>query len=711
MPKDIFEIKISDKLLKVQVKDWASQAAGSVLVSYGDTEVLATCTVSQKEKNLGFFPLTVEYQEKYYAAGKILGSRFLRREMRPSDEAICTARLIDRVIRPLFPKNFNREVQVVITCLSWDKENDPDVPALFAASLCLHLSNIPWQGPIAPIRIGKIKDKLLLNPTYSEREEGNLDLVLSGIKETSAPSEQIPGFLINMIEAGAQEVSENEILEAVNFGKKSFESLIKIQEDIQEKFGKEKIPLSEISIDSELEKEIREFLGNKLKKVSLEKNNKKRTAALDNLKEQLSQFLEENHPGQGKEGQGSDFFEKEYERIFKENIIKEEQRPDGRKPNEIREIKGEVGVLLRTHGSGLFSRGQTKSLSILTLGTSDDMKLLQGMEFIGKKRFIHHYNFPSYSVGEVKPLRGPGRREIGHGMLVEKALLPILPDFEEFPYSIRIVSEILSSNGSTSMASVCASTLALMDGGVPIKKPIAGISIGLVMKTISLYKVLTDIQGPEDHYGDMDFKVAGTKQGITAIQMDVKIRGINDKILKEALEAAKSARLKILEKIKEVIVSPREKLSTFAPKIKTLEINPEKIGKVVGPRGSMINEIIEKCEVSIDIQPSGLIYVAAEKEENVQKAIDWIKGITQEAKVGEMFQGKVKKFLDFGAFVEILPGQTGLIHISNLVPYRIKRPSDVIEIGDTVPVKVISIDELGRINLSAIEAGFKPKKE
>ena len=704
-----FQVKISDKVLKVQIKDWASQANGSVLVSFGDTEVLATCTMSEKEKDLGFFPLTVDYQEKFYAAGKILGSRFTRRELRPSDEAVCTARLIDRTIRPLFPKSLNREIQIVIICLSWDGENDPDIPALFATSLCLHLSDIPWQGPIAPLRVAKIKNKLLLNPIYSEREEADLNLVLSGVKEKD-------DFLINMIEAEAQEVSEKEILEATGFGKDFFKTLIKFQEDFGKKFGKTKIILPEIVPDVELEKKVKEFLKNKLEKVSSEKDNQKRSEILANLKEELSQFVEENYPGEEKERQGSKVFEEEYERIFRKNILKDEKRPDGRKPKELRKISCEVGALLRTHGSGFFSRGQTKSLSILTLGAPGDVKLLEGMEFIGKKRFIHHYNFPPYSVGEVKPLRGPGRREIGHGMLAEKALLPVIPEFEKFPYSIRIVSEILSSNGSTSMASVCAATLALMEGGVPIKNPVAGISIGLVTENDKIqntkYKVLTDIQGPEDHYGDMDFKVAGTQNGITAIQMDVKIRGINDEIFKDAIEAAKQAKLKILEKIKEVLKAPREKLSPFAPKIKTMQINPEKIGEVVGPKGSSINEIIKECEVlSIDIQPSGLIYITAEKEESVQKAIDWIKSITREVTIGEVFQGKVKRILDFGAFVELLPGQTGLVHVSKLVPYRIKTPNDVVKIGDTIPVKVISIDELGRINLSAIEAGFKPNSQ
>jgi polyribonucleotide nucleotidyltransferase len=674
-------------------------------------EVLSTCLVSQEEKNLDFFPLTVEYQERYYAAGKILGSRFIRRELRPSDEAICTARLIDRTIRPLFPKDFKREVEVIVTCLAWDGENDPDIPAILATSVALLLSDIPWDGPVAPLRIGKnnsneegeIKDEFVLNPTYSQREKSNFDLVVVGVKEKDE-------FLINMIEAEAQEVTEEEIIRAIDFSKEFFKTLIEIQEKIRGEFGKEKIKIENEVVGSSFENELKNFLKEKVVPIVYETDALKREEMLKELDEEIVDFVSKNFPDQiDEKSLLSKIKWEEFQIAYREKILKEGIRIDGRKLDEIRPIETEAGVIKRAHGSGFFSRGQTKVLSILTLGAPGDVKLLEGMEFIGKKRFLHHYNFPPYSSGEIKPLRGPSRREIGHGMLVEKALLPVIPSFEEFPYSMRIVSEVLSSNGSTSMASVSASSLALMDGGVPIKKPVGGISIGLVTQKDD-YKLLTDIEGSEDHFGDMDFKVAGTEEGITAIQMDIKIRGINDEVLKNALERAKLARLEVLRKIKEVLEKPREKLSPFAPIIKTLKVKPEKIGEIIGPKGKQINEIIEKCEVSIDIEPTGQIYITAEKEEGADKAIEWIKNITREVKEGETFNGRVVRIVDFGIFVEIFPGQVGLVHISNLVPYRIKNPSEVVKVGDLIPVKIISIDELGRINLSAIEAGFKPKR-
>jgi polyribonucleotide nucleotidyltransferase len=436
----------------------------------------------------------------------------------------------------------------------------------------------------------------------------------------------------------------------------------------------------------------------------------KNLSSIDAIKEELIKFIEEKYPGQGKTKQVLAFLETEIERLITKNIIENNKRPDGREPEEIREVSCEVGVLPRTHGSAIFCRGLTKVLSILTLGGPNDQQLLEGMEFVGKKRFLHHYNFPPYSSGEIAPMRGPKRREIGHGNLAEKALLPIIPGPDKFPYTIRIVSEVLSSNGSTSMASVCAASLALMDAGVPIKEPVAGISIGLVKdKESGDYKILTDIQGPEDHFGDMDFKVAGTKNGITAIQMDVKIEGIDRKIIEEALKKARDARLKILEIMKKEIPEPRRSLSPFAPKIFSMQINPAKIGEVVGPKGSVINKIIEGCGVQIDIEDSGLVFITGQDEKGIEQAASWIKGIVKEVQVGETFLGTVRKIMDFGIFVEILPGQSGLIHISNLVPYKVNKVEDIVKIGDIIPVKIISIDEAGRINLSAIEAGFRPK--
>jgi len=688
-----FKLELAGRELSVEVRNLAEQANGSLLVSYGDTLILATCVMAEQRREVDFFPLTVDYEERFYAAGKILGSRYLRRESRPQDEAILTSRLIDRTIRPLFPEHFSKEVQVVATCLSWDRENDPDIVGLLGASLTLAISDIPWSGPVAALRIGRIDNEFVLNPTYEEREKSELDLVLTGIYQDD-------DILINMIEAESQELSEELILTAFQFAKPYLKKIIDFQNQIIEKEGKEKISVEPPDSDSELEKEVREFLSQNLEKALYQSKKNERITDVNGLKEQLFSFLGQKYSEADKMKQARELFEKEVNRLIHENILKSEKRPDLRKLDQLREISCEVGLLPRTHGSGLFCRGQTKTLSILTLGAPSDVKLSEGMEISGKKRFMHHYNFPPYSTGEVKPMRGPGRRDIGHGMLVEKALLPLVPSFEEFPYTIRIVSEILSSNGSTSMASVSSAVLALMDAGVPIKAPAAGISIGLATDEKGQYKILTDIQGPEDHYGDMDFKVAGTRKGIIAIQMDVKIKGINQDILKDALKHAKLARLEILDSMEKVLPKSRNQLSPFAPRILTLQINPEKIREVVGPGGKIINEIIRETGVAIDIQPTGLIYITSEKEETAKKAIDWIKNITHEAKVGETFQGKVKRIFAFGAMVEIFPNQEGLIHISQLAPYRVERVEDVVKIGDVVQVQVISIDEQGRVNLS-----------
>lgn len=693
-----FKLDIGGKELKVEIKNLAEQADSSCLVQYGDTLVLGTVVMSkQRREGIDFLPLTVDYEERYYAAGKILGSRYIRRESRPSDEAILTSRLIDRAIRPRFPEDLRREVQIVATCLSWDRENDPDIIGLIAASLVLSLSKIPWSGPIAIVRIGAINNEFILNPTYEQREKSNLDLVIAGVEKKGE-------ILINMMEAEAEEIPEDIIFKAADWAKPYLKKIIDFQNQIVKKAGKEKIKIEETPADFELEKEIKEFLGDRLEKALFQKGKAERIDQVNDLKEELAYYIEGRYPGMGKTGYTKDFFEKEMEKLVHQNIILKEKRSDGRKLDELREITIEAGLLPRTHGSGLFCRGQTKALSILTLGTPGDVKLLEGMEIVGKKRFMHHYNFPPYSVGEVKPIRGPGRRDIGHGMLVEKALIPLVPSFEEFPYTVRIVSEILSSNGSTSMAAASSSSLALMDAGVPIKTHAAGIALGLMINEKGDYKILTDIQGPEDHHGDMDFKIAGTKKGITAIQMDVKIDGISPKILKEVLSQGKKARLQILDKMEKVLAKPRPELSPFAPKILIIQINPEKIREVIGPGGKIINEIIEECGVSIDIEDSGKIFVTAEKEEAAKKAISWIKNITREIKIGEVFQGKVKRILNFGAFVEIMPGQEGLIHISQLATFRVEKVEDVVKIGDIVPVKVISIDEHGRINLSLKEA-------
>jgi len=688
-----FNLKLDGKEIGVETNSLAEQANGSALVGCGGTLVLATAVMDKQDReDLDFFPLTVEYQEKYYAAGKIKGPRYIKRENRPSDEAICNARMIDRSIRPRFPKDLAREIQIITTVLSWDGENDPDLLSLIAASTALSISDIPWNGPLGPVRVSRKDKEFILNPTYKERESTDLDIVFVGLYQNKE-------LLINMIEGGLNEGEEKTVLEAFDFAEKFIKKIIDFQDDIRKKTGKEKAVLESPLEDLDLEKEIKKFLGDKFEKAFFQKDKVKRPQELDFLKKELSSFIEESYSGEeGKLKYALKFLDKEADRLVHENAIKYNKRVDGRKLDQIREISAEVGLLPRTHGSGLFSRGQTKALSILTLGGPGDQQLIEGMEIVGDKRFMHHYNFPPYSSGEVGFLRGPGRREIGHGALAEKALLPLIPNADQFPYTIRVVSEIVSSNGSTSMASVSSSALALMDAGVPIKRLATGIAIGLI-KEGKEYKVLTDIQGPEDHHGDMDFKVAGTRQGITAIQMDVKIDGINKEIMEEALSRAKKARNEILDVMEKTISEPRPNLSPYAPRILTLQINPEKIREVIGPGGKIINEIIKETGAAIDIQDSGLIFVTSEKEESAEKAIAWIKNITREIKVDEVFQGRVKRILEFGAFVEILPGQEGLIHISKLSRERVNRVEDVVNIGDVVSVKVISIDDLGRINL------------
>lgn len=734
--KDTFEIKVGETPIIIKTTNWAEQASGSCLVSCGETEVLVTAVLSPYSRpDIDYFPLTVEYEERFYAAGKIFGSRFLKRESRPTEEAILTARMIDRAIRPLFPKDFKKEVQVIVTCLSWDGENDPDILGMIGASFALATSNIPWNGPLGAIRVTKNPStgsgqasEWKFNSSYGQRKESEMDLTLSAIavpQDEPRQGREKGDILINMIEMGAKEVSEKDVLEAYEVAKKELKKIIDVQIQAVKKIGKPKDEF-EPAVESDIENEIKEWLGDKLEKAinnapkgDLPAGRQEKILGdaeeIEKIKQELVKYLSEKYPGgslpaqTGKANHVLAFFEKEIERIIIKNIIEKDHRPDGRKSTDIRPLSCEVAVLPRAHGSAVFFRGLTRVLSILTLGGPGDQQILEGMEFVGKKRFLHHYNFPPFSSGETAPMRGPKRREIGHGALVEKALSPMLPEVEKFPYTIRIVSEVVSSNGSTSQASVCAACIALMDAGVPIKEPVAGISIGLAKDEDSgKYKVLTDIQGPEDHYGHMDFKVAGTKNGITAIQMDIKTDGIDKKIMEEALDRAKDARFKILDIIKKEISEPRKSLSPFAPKIFTMTINPSKIGEVVGPKGSVINKIIEECGVTIDIEDTGIVFITGTDEAGVEKAVNWIKGIVKEIAIGEIFTGTVRKIMDFGAFVDILPGQSGLVHISKFVPYQIRSVTDVVKEGDKIPVKVVSIDELGRINLSAVEAGFKP---
>jgi len=690
-----FEIQIGEKKIEFEIKNWAERASADVLVKCGETQVLATCTISDQEiKGLEFFPLTVNYEERYYAAGKILGPRYIKREGRPSDNAIVVSRAIDRAIRPLFPEGLQREVQVITTCLSWDEENDPDILGILGASLALSISEIPWEGPVGVVRVGEKDGKMILNPTYKERENSSLDVVFAGTFQKNQKNQN--EVLINMVEGSCQEVSEDLILKASDLAMLEIKKLIELQEKIQKELGKEKIVL-QTKRDIELEREIEEFLGEKIEKILFSFTGKQTTKEglekaqrLNELKKELVEKIEESHPEKGAFAKA--FFEKKVKKIIHEKAL-QEKRVDGRKLDEIREIKCQVNPIPRTHGSGLFCRGLTKSLSILTLGGPGEQQLIEGMEIVGKKRFLHHYNFPPYSAGEVKPLRAPTRREIGHGMLVERALLPIIPDFDDFPYTIRIVSEILCSNGSTSMASACSSTLALMDAGVPIKRPVAGIAIGLI-KEGKNYKLLTDIQGPEDFHGDMDFKIAGTKKGITALQMDVKIPGITKEILKEALLRGKKARLQILDLMKKTIEKPRSQLSPLAPRIYKLKIPIEKIGELIGAKGHTIKRITETTGVTIDIEPEGTVYVTAKDEDSAKKAIGIIKNITREIRVGETFLGQVKRILNIGAILDIGSGKEGLLPTP-----RMKKP---LRIGTKALVRVASIDEQGRINLSLV---------
>ncbi len=681
----------SKRKIKASLNIWAEQADGSCLLQLGETVVFSTVLMSKEEKDQDFFPLTVEYQERYYAAGKIFGSRFIRREAKPTDIAILTARLIDRAIRPLFPKNFKREVQVIVTVLSWDGENDPDVLGILATSFALSISPIPWEGPVGALRIGKKGNQYRFFPSYQERENLDFEIVVSGVKENE--------ILINMIEGDFKETKEEEVLKAILTSRAKIEELINWQKEVLDKVKVEKVKVPEKELNLNLQKFLEKEYLKDLETALFEKDKKNKVALLDQIKEKvLAKLPEDDHK------EALQILDQIYQNLFRANVLEKERRPDGRKLDEIRPIKCEARVLPRTHGSGLFERGLTKTLSILTLGSPHDAQLLEGMEIVGKKRFMHHYNFPPYAPGEIKPLRGPSRREIGHGALVERALLPVIPNQESFPYTIRIVSEVLCSNGSTSMASVCSSTLALMDAGVPIKEKVGGIAIGLVFKDKDNFKVLTDIQGPEDRYGDMDFKIAGTKNGITAIQVDTKIKGLTPKIILEALERGERARKKIIAEMEKVLSQPRDSLSPLAPKIKGIQVPPEKIGEIIGPGGKIINQIISETGVEIDIEEGGKIYVTAQDENSVDRAIEMIKNIVKEPEIGKIYQGKVKKILDFGAIVEISPGQIGLVHISQLAPYKVKSVKDIIKEGDIIPVKLIAIDERGRLVFSLKEA-------
>ncbi|HEC2152506.1 TPA: polyribonucleotide nucleotidyltransferase [Staphylococcus delphini] len=688
--KKVFKTEWANQPLTIETGQLAKQANGAVLVRYGDTVVLSTATASKEPRDGDFFPLTVNYEEKMYAAGKIPGG-FKKREGRPGDEATLTARLIDRPIRPLFPDGYRHDVQIINTVLSADPNCSPEMAAMIGSSMALSVSDIPFQGPIAGVNVGYVDGEYVINPNLEQREKSRLDLEVAGHKDA-----------VNMVEAGAREITEAEMLEAILFGHEEIKRLCAFQEEIIAHLQPEKrefIPeeKNQTLIDSVTQMTKDENLNGAIQTF----DKQERDANLDAIKERiLANFENEEDP--------------ENEALLKEvgtiinTLIKDEVRrliadekirPDGRKPDEIRPLSSEVGLLPRAHGSGLFTRGQTQALSVLTLGSISEYQIIDGLGEEEHKRFMHHYNFPNFSVGETGPVRAPGRREIGHGALGERALKYIIPDEKTFPYTVRIVSEVLESNGSSSQASICGSTLALMDAGVPIKAPVAGIAMGLVTREES-YTILTDIQGMEDALGDMDFKVAGTTEGITAIQMDIKIDGLTKEVIEEALEQARKGRLAILEHMMQTIDQPRKELSAYAPKVEIMQIKPEKIRDVIGPGGKQINEIIDATGVKLDIEQDGTVYIGSTEQDMINQARAWIESIVREAEVGQVYDAKVKRIEKFGAFVELFPGKDALVHISQISNERINKVEDVLNIGDTLKVKVTEIDKQGRVNAS-----------
>jgi len=685
------EKKIGKETIIIETGKMAKQANGTVYVQYGGTVVLATAVCSAElREGIDFFPLTVEYQEKTYAAGRIPGGYF-KREGRPTEKEILTSRLIDRPIRPLFPKGFINEVQVVATVLSSDGQNDSDVPAIIGASCALAISDIPFMGPIGAVKIGLINGEFIVNPTFKELEGSSLNLVSVGLKDR-----------IVMLEAGANQISEEKMLEAINLSQEFIRASIELQEELQKICGKEKIKPELKLVSGELLKKVGKLSIDELKKINSLPAKEQREDAFNILAKQIVEKLTAEDETLSETDIKSALDEVEKTEVRK-YILDKKIRIDARKYEDIRPITCEVGFLPRTHGSGLFTRGQTQSLCTATLGTSQDEQRFEALEGEKTKSFMLHYNFPPFSVGETKPMRGPGRREIGHGALAERALKAVMPTTDEFPYTVRVVSEILESNGSSSMASVCSATLSLMDAGVPIKKPVSGIAMGLVKEGNNI-AILTDIAGLEDHYGDMDFKVTGTDTGVTALQMDLKIDGINMDLIRKIVKQASPAREFILKKILEAISAPRKELSGYAPRITTIMIDKEKIGALIGPGGKIIKRIIQDTGATIDVDDEGKVSVASDNEEAARKAIDIIKGITSEPEVGTIYDATVKKIMNFGAFCEILPGKEGLVHVSELSDKFVKNVEDAVKVGDKVRVKLIKVDEMGRLNLSIKQA-------
>ena len=692
----IFKMDLAGRELSVEIGKIAELAAGSAILRYGETMVMVNVSKSAKPRDgIDFFPLSVDYEEKLYSVGKIPGG-FLKREGKPSEKAILTSRLIDRPIRPLFPKGFRNDVQVVATVLSVDQDCTPDIVAMIGSSVALSISDIPFNGPTGSVLVGLVDGALVANPTAEQREKSSLHLVVSGTKDA-----------IMMVEAGGEEIPESLMLEAILFAHEEIKKIVSFIEEIANEVGKEKMEVELHKVDADIETAVRNFATDKMKEAVRTVEKLERQEKMDAVREETLAHFEEIV-----DEFGSDI-EEVLQSIIKESvrmlITHEGVRPDNRKLDEIRPIWCDNGFIPRAHGSGLFTRGQTQVMTITTLGALGDVQILDGLDEEENKRYMHHYNFPAYSVGEARPSRGPGRREIGHGALAERALVPVIPSKEDFPYAIRLVSEVLSSNGSTSQGSVCGSTLSLLDAGVPIKDMVAGIAMGLI-KDNEKVAILSDIQGMEDHLGDMDFKVAGTEHGITAIQMDIKINGIDENILRTALEQARVGRLHILNEMRKTIDAPKPQLSKYAPKIITMNINPDKIRDVIGPGGKVITKIIDETGVKIDIEQTGEVFISGVDQEMIDLAQKLINDIVAEAEVGKTYKGKVTRIMAFGAFVEILPGKEGLLHISHIAHERVAKVEDVLNIGDEVEVKVTEIDEKGRVNLSRKVLLPKPEK-
>ncbi|MFH0878062.1 MAG: polyribonucleotide nucleotidyltransferase [Candidatus Omnitrophota bacterium] len=690
------EVPFGNDRMILETGKMAKQADGSVTVQMGGSVVLVTACVSRDVRvGIDYFPLSVEYQEKTYAAGRIPGG-FFKREGRPSESEILVSRLIDRPVRPLFPKGFKNDVQVMAIVLSSDGENDPDVLAVIGASAALGISPILFQGPIGACRVARVKGELVLNPTYAQRQESELDLVVVGTRQK-----------VLMIEGEAKGLEESLVLQALQFGHKSLQASIDIQEELIKKADPDKMSFEDKSVSADLLTAIKTAYLDRIKEICKISQKEQREEAMHLLfKEACEKLCVEKEEEKISDKDIKAALEEIEKTEVRRVILKERKRVDGRALDEIRTITCEVGVLPRTHGSGLFTRGQTQSLAVTTLGTAADEQMIEALEGKSYKKFMLHYTFPPFSVGEVKPVRGPGRREIGHGALAEKSLKCVMPTADAFPYTVRIVSEILESNGSSSMATVCASSLSLMDAGVPIKEPVAGVALGLV-KEDSEHVVLSDISGLEDHYGDMDFKIAGIRSGITAIQLDLKIDGIGFDIIEEVLSRSQKARHFVLDKIKAVIAKPKDEISEYAPRIISLQINQERIGDLIGPGGKNIRKIIEETGVAIDVEDDGKVLVASTDSAATQRAVEMIKGLTEDVEVGKIYRGKVKRIMNFGAFCEVLPNKEGLCHISELADKYVKNVEDVVKIGDEIMVKVVNIDELGRINLSKKQAESK----